>query len=68
MEVVDLSHNGTILQDAFMYAGWVASFIFSHVQRECNKVVDSFVFHSRNISANVWLKNPPDFLLYLYNI
>ena len=53
----DLSHNGLMMRDSFMYANWYTHLDCGFIHRDCNKVANFLAHWARQGNTSIWLKD-----------
>ena len=61
----DLSHNGSVLGDLYLYASWFNCFDCGYVPRTYNSPADCLANMAISGGSEVWLENPPDDIVAL---
>ena len=61
----DLSYNGFIFRDIFMFASWFDCFDYNYVPRICNEVADFLARKAFSEGLEIWIEDPPEDILPL---
>ena len=63
--IEDISYNGNILRDIFLYSSWFKCFDCMFAPRCCNKFADAVANHGKDSSLHTWVDYPPGFLSHI---